>query len=193
MTIKQRIAQLENETNFERMTKEDFVSYMENLRDGCFTFGTITVKNEPQMNKRGNPFYGRVTKLSKWGFGTNSDYTTRVNNRREKNGLEKDFKAGSTYITPLNGEYKCAIGVKKDNNQLYVRLYPNKMYFFTEYYIDGVKATEFEMEQLSTFLIEKSKGSKAQGLEEEERIIICNCKVENVVHLVADKRKIKVV
>ena len=115
MTTEQRINQIGNEIIHEVMTKQEFVSYMENLCNGSHTFGSVVSVTEPKMNKTGNPYYNRVKKMSKWNFGCNTSFTTKGENYREKNDIQGDFQAQSTYVQSTNGKENYVVCAKKDN------------------------------------------------------------------------------
>jgi len=197
MTTEQRINQIGNEIIHELMTKQEFVSYMENLRNGSHTFGSVVSVTEPKMNKKGNPYYGRVKKMSKWSFGCNTSYSTKGENFRESNDIQGDFQAQSTYVQSTNGKDNYVVCAKKDNpNILYLRVYTNpnsNESTFTEYYIDGVKATEFEVEQIKGFLVKSTKGSNNLGAKGDNVFGTFNLLIDNVKYIYIDSRKIKVV
>lgn len=196
MTLTERMNQIEAEFIFEQMNKSDFVDYLIGLRNGCYTFGSTIVLSVPKMKKRGNPFVNdEVLKLAKWSFGTNSSYSTRVNNAREREGIEGEFVAQESWFEPENGDTKCAVGHHKTNvEQKYVSLYPNNNgVSFVEYYINGRKANDFEVEQIKAVMYESGGASKSQGLSEESAIQIRRAKLESVKYFIADNRKLKIV
>lgn len=197
MTKEQRIEQISNEIIHELMTKDEFISFMENVRGGSHTYASMISDTEPKMNKRGNPFYGRVRKLSKWSFGCNTNPKTKGDNLRDEKGLEGEYEPQKTYIESYNGRDNYVVGVKSDNPAIkYLRVYTNpnsNESTFSEYYIDGVKATPFQMEQLKTFIKKSTKGSNNLGVKGDEAFGIFNVMVENVKFIYIDKRKIKIV
>lgn len=195
MTTEQKLNQIANEIAHEVMTKQEFISYMENLRNGSHTYGSMVSFTEPKMNKKGNPFSGRVKKLSKWGFGCNTSYTTKGEKLREGKNIEGDFKANASYVEAEKENF--VVCSKKDNPDIkYLRVYTNpnsNESTFTEYYIDGVKATEFEVEQIKGFLVKSTKGSNNLGVKGDEAFGTFNVQVDNVKYIYLDKRKIKIV
>lgn len=197
MTKEQRMEQISNEIAHEVMTKDEFISFMENVRGGSHTLGSMISDTEPQMRKRGNPFVGRVRKVSKWNFGCNTSAYTKGNNQREQKGIEGEYKPESTYVESADGRDNYVVAVKKDNPAIkYLRVYTNpnsNESTFTEYYIDGVKATEFQLEQLRTFLIKSKKGSHNLGIRGDEAFGTFNVTIENVKFIYIDNRKIKIV
>jgi hypothetical protein len=197
MTTEQRINQIENEISHQVMSKDEFISYMENLRNGSHTYGSMVSNTKVKMNKTGNPFYERVTKLSKWSFGCNTSYKTKGDKLREQEEVQGDFSPNSTYVQAIDGKENYVVCCKADNPAVkYLRVYTNpnsNESTFTEYYIDGVKATEFEMEQLKTFLKKSTKGSHNLGIKGDEAFGTFNVGVDSVKFIYIDGKKIKVV
>lgn len=196
MKLQNRLQEIENEFAYEAITKSELIDFMVGLRNGCYTFGSTVCLGDVKMNKRGNPLVNEcVQKLSKWGFGTNSSYSTKVNNERERQGLEKDFIAQPTWYEGLTQDTKCAVGKHVSKDQYYLSLYPNRdSVSFVEYYINGEKATPFQLEQIKTFMVDSGLGiSKSQGLDEDSGIMIRRPKIESIKFIVADGRKLKIV
>lgn len=195
MTTEQRIAEFENGRTFEVMTHSDLEEYMNNLNNGSHTKGSIVTLTIPKMNKTGNPYWGRVTKLSKWNFGCNTAFSTKGDNLRERTGIEGDFTANKSYVT---ADKKNFVVCSKDDdpNTKYLRVYTDANgdeVSFSEYYIDNVKATEFEVEQLKTFLVKSSKGSHNLGIKGDEAFGTFNVGMNSVKYIFVMGRKIKVV
>lgn len=196
MTMQQRLTQLENENGFEIMSKDDFMNYMLELNLG-HTYGSIITANAPKMNVRGNPFRDRVIKLSKWNFGCFTSFKTKGTNIREKSGIEGEFNPHQSYVTADNGEENFVVCTKKDDpTKKYLRLYTNpesKTVTFSEYYVDGVKASEFELEQIRTFIKKTSKGSHNLGIIGDKAFGTFNQSLDNVKYIFINNRKIKIV
>jgi len=57
------------------------------------TFITIVAETDPRLNKRGNPYSGRVIKRSRVNGAINWIYGNGVNRQRIREGLEPDFTA----------------------------------------------------------------------------------------------------
>lgn len=197
MNINQKITQIETENTFEVMTKEDFISFMENINNGSHTYGSIITLAKARMNVKGNPFRDRVMKLAKWNFGCNTSFGKKGDNLREKSGIEGEFKPKSTYVeTDVYDENFVVCHKKDDPNTKYLRLYTNansNTVTFTEYYIDDVKATEFEMEQLRTFIKKSVKGSHNLGVKGAEAFGTFNVGLDSVKYIFVNGRKIKIV
>lgn len=195
MELKNRLLQIEAETPYEAISKGEFIGFAKELRNGCYTFGSTISLGNVKMNKRGNPFVNDVVqKLAKWNFGTNSSYSQRVNNQREREGLEANFVAQPSWYKGLSDDNKCAVGKHISKEEYYLSLYPNKEgVSFVEYYINGIKATELQIEQIKSVEVKSSGGSKSQGLSQEGEIIIRRPKLETILYFVADGRKLKIV
>lgn len=195
MELTQKLKWLEEQKAFEVMTKDEFAEYMNNLNNGSHTKGSIVTLTVARMNKTGNPYFGRVMKLSKWNFGCNTSHTTKSENIRERNGIEGEFVSNGSYVV---ADKKNFVVCSKDDDpsKKYIRLYtdPNgDEVSFTEYYIDNVKATEFEIEQLKTFLIKSKKGSHNLGIIGDEAFGTFNVGMESVKYVFVMRRKIKVI
>ena len=197
MNINERFNQLEVENNFEVMAKSEFLDYMSNLNNGSHTFGGMISLTLAKMNKTGNPYYGRVYKLSRWSFGCNTSFATKGENIREKKGVEGEFKAMGTYVKPDNDKDNFVVCSKKDDeNVKYLRVYTNpdsNEPTFTEYYVDGVKLSGAELELVKGLIIKKSKGSINLGVQGKEAFGTFNVGVDSVKYMFINKRKIKIV
>lgn len=168
------------------------------LRNGSHTFGGIVVANKPKMNKGGNPYYERVTKLSKWSFGVNTDYYTKVINEMNRQGLDTSTltKEPSNYVR-YNDKANCPIlRLKSDTSKLYLSVYPNKdQVSFVEYYIDNVLATELETEQVKSWVGENKPSVKQTelGISADKEIKIRTIKLDSIVAITLEGVTYKVV
>lgn len=57
------------------------------------TPATLETVTSPIMRKTGNPYFGRIQKISTQHVMLNFNYTNSVNNQREKEGIETPFVA----------------------------------------------------------------------------------------------------
>lgn len=195
MMMNNRINELTN--GHTSISKSELVEKMLNLRNGSHTFGSVVLATEPTMNKSGNPFYNRVVKLAKWSFGINTEYYNKVKNEMERQGLDVTaLTTSSSNYERYNEKPNCPIlKLKSDNSRLYVSLFPNKDgVSFVEYYVDGVKATELEVEQIKSFERGNTPSAKqsALGISEEKQIKIRTAKLESVVAITLEKTNYKV-
>ena len=196
MTIQNRINEITATAT--TITRNELVEKMINLRNGSHTFGSIVVGNEPKMNKGGNPFYNRVTKLAKWSFGVNTDYYTKVINEMVRQGLDTSTltKEPSNYVR-YNEKSNCPIlRLKSDTSKLYLSVYPNKEgVSFVEYYIDNVLATELETEQVKSWVGDNKPSAKQSelGISAEREIKIRTIKLDSIVAITLEGVTYKVV
>lgn len=196
MNIQNRINEVT--ANATSITRNELVEKMLNLRNGSHTFGSWVIKTKTKMNKGGNPFYDRVTKLAKWSFGVNTEYYTKLVNEMQRQGLDTSAltKVGSAYER-YNDKPNCPIlRLKSDTEKLYVSVFPNKEgVSFVEYYIDNRKATEFEVEQIKAWLGENKPSAKQTelGISADKEIKIRTAKLDSVVAITLEGQTYKVV
>jgi hypothetical protein len=196
MTIQNRISQ--ETANATTITKAELVEKMLTLRNGSHTFGGIVLATEPKMNKGGNPFHNRVTKLAKWSFGINTEYLTKLMKEMERQGLDTSAltEPTSNYVR-YNDKKNCSVLRLKSNlSKLYLNLFPNKdKISFVEYYLDGVLATELETAQIKSWIGEDKPSAKQTelGISEERQIKIRTPKLESVVAITLEGVTYKVV
>ena len=156
------------------------LEFVESVKKG--TMGVnILVCTEPKMNKRNNPFYGRVRKVSiRTNIRFGIDYESSVNGRLESENKVADFSAekpnGKHWVN-----YPYLLGSDKDDNQKYLRVYPcENTKNHTYYIIDGERfATDEEVEIIKSFLPKSNNTAWQGGLDKK-----LNCqdyKVENVL------------
>lgn len=133
---------------------------------------TITA---PKMVAHNNPFYNRVAKVNEEVFMFGAIYQNRVNNERERENKEGDFKFSSLPF----GKWIIPNKVLFNKGNFYVRL--NKMPVNssqkTRYYIDGRLATAKEMAELQKFLIRRNSNN-SQGLK--NNVIVLDYNLANI-------------
>lgn len=196
MTIQNRINEVTATST--AITKAELVEKMLTLRNGSHTFGSVVLATEPKMNKGGNPFYGRVTKLAKWSFGVNTDYYTKVINEMVRQGLDTSTltKEPSNYVR-YNDKANCPIlKLKSDTSKLYLSVFPNKEgVSFVEYHLDGNLATELETAQIKAWVGEDKPSAKQSelGITAEKEIKIRTIKLDSVVAITLEGTTYKVV
>lgn len=160
----------------------------ENLKKGQFGY-TIVTKTTPKMNKTGNPFIGRVEKVSVY---TNAmlgcNYTNIVNNRLENEGKERDFVAqapkGRKFYNSFFDQSE------KDDSVFYLKIafYKERTHVTSNYLIDGELATPEQVEQIKEFLPKNYSSAASQGLEEEDEVKMIAPKFDNVVAIVQGEK-----
>lgn len=156
-----------------------------NISKGTFGISVIAL-TEPKMNKRGNPFYGRVHKatyMSNVALGY--DYENVVNARLERKGLDSDFVAekpkGKNWDI-----YPFILQSDKDNNVKYLRctMRPNTS-SKTMYILDGQLVTDDNVLAEIKSWITKSSYSVKQAesglVEDKEQVVVRDFKLDGII------------
>lgn len=162
------------------MKLNDFINSLGNGR-----YFTLTTLTEPKMNKRNNPYYGRVTKKSViTGVRTGVSYERCVDASLLRNDIdnhivtEKPF--GKSWVTI--------------NKILVSDKYPNQFYLRTSWdkstkvqssvlYLDGQELTDTDiLAEIKSFMPKPSESKKQTdlGLTGQEQISIKDYKFESI-------------
>lgn len=162
------------------MKLNEFIESMGNGR-----YFTLTTLTEPKMNKRNNPYYGRVTKQSViTGVRTGVSYSNCVDASLLRNDIndhiiaEKPF--GKSWVV-LNK----ILMSDKDNNQLYLRTSWDKSTKVqsSTLYMDGKEIEDIQIiEEIKSFIPKPSESKKQKdlGLSKDEQISIKDYKFESI-------------
>ena len=168
MDLKQQLNKMARERKAKKTTLVELINILSELAEGKYTKGFLIMASEPSgFKKTNNPLYGRVKKLSGWGFDLNIDYTRKVNLQREREGKEGNFEALPTYAEAIN---KIVYRHKVQREKLYMSVFPVANFGqFTQYLVDGRLATSAELVTIHDFLPVKSDSSR-QGTEKKIEI-----------------------
>lgn len=155
---------------------------------GC-QFVSISYENEQKMNKRDNPYYGRVTKrvVAQMQFGYS--YENACNNRCA-NGVTfvADSLSWGAWVEGLENK----VIVHKE--EYYLRLYDvhGKRAKIT-YFVDGVPATEEQIAEFSQFISKSNPSAKqsAHGIEEERQVKPKAIKFRNIIEFTINGQTFK--
>lgn len=152
------------------------------------TFGiTLIAVTEPKMNKRGNPFYGRVKKatyMSNVALGY--DYENTINARLERKGEEGNYQSekpkGKSWL-----EYPYILQSDKDENVKYLRctIRPNTA-TKTLFILDGEIVTDADTIIAIKDWMPKSAPCAKQtesGLSDDEQVIVRDYKLDGILCL----------
>jgi len=177
---------------------------------GRYQGALIITETEPKLKKTGNPFLGKsVIKRSAKRVGVNGNYANMVNNARKReievlneqrkvDGLAPisatEFVPKTSWHTPVldgfNGSIVCnkkEVDKPVDERKLYLKHVVTGD-TQTRYFIDGVLATDDEVDTIKEF--SPSHGnSKSQGLENE--IIINAVAFESIKEIRANGNVLK--
>lgn len=150
-------------------------------------FVGLVTETSVRMNKRNNPYFGRVTKVSQCNASFNYSYENACNNRVEKVNGERLFVTESlpwgSWIKGYENKFI------SHNGGIFVRFYkiPNEVVKVT-YYLDGVEVTDKSMlnEIISFIPTRKDYSAKQASLGVTEYEKQCHpyaIGVENIVRL----------
>lgn len=151
-----------------QIAKTDLVEMLRGLL--VATPATIVAITEPKMNKKDNPFFGRVKKLQVSNVFINFSYEKSVNRARAKEDKETDFVAHArtwgkritnTPLVEHNGSYYLECRFMNASKPTYL--------------VDNIEA---DIAILKSFLPSSYSNAATQGLEKE--VIIRDFKVENI-------------
>ena len=158
------------------------INFIGAINKGTFgtTLATLTI---PTMNKKGNPFYGRVQKATLYenialGYG----YENTINNRLAREGKESNFDSrkpfGRSWVKGFENLLLCS---DKNPTQYYLRTtrLPNT-YIKEVYFIDGRGATPSELADLQTWLKTPNTPTN-QGLNDGNEVIVRDYKVDGII------------
>jgi hypothetical protein len=165
--------------------------FIQGIKKGTFGITMIAV-TEPKMNKRGNPYYGRVVKatyMSNVALGY--DYQNVVNNRLERVGLDGNFQAekpkGKSWFN-----YPYILVSDSDSDIKYLRCtMRNNTISKSVYILDGKIVTDnILVEEIKSFIPKSSSSSKqlSSGLKDVEQVVVRDFKLDGIVCLTQGER-----
>lgn len=162
------------------MNLNDFITSLPNGR-----YFTLTTLTEPKMNKRNNPYYGRVTKRTvTTGIRTGVSYSNCVDASLMRNNIDDKIE-----VEKPNGKSWLVVNKilvsDKDPNQYYLRTSWDKSTKVQSsvLYLDGQEITDTDiLAEIKSFMPKPSESKKQKdlGLTGQEQIYIKNYKFENV-------------
>ena len=141
------------------------------------TFVSVVYENEVKMNKRGNPYYGRVTKRVSAQMSFCYSYENACNNR---------CADGVTFVADSLpwGEWLIPNKVIKHKEEIYIRLYDiNGRKPHTDYFVDGKPCTMEQYREFAGFMPKSksvSEKQSAHGIEEERQVYPRAIKVTSI-------------
>ncbi len=159
-------------TTVQRISKSDLLRILMSVNKS--TFVNITMKTPVVMNKTGNPYFGRVEKVSSTNFLMGNDYETRVQSNEEKEGLTPDFESqkpsGKHHVS------KCVLQSDKDENVYYVMVERfDEIKPVTEYVCEG---NSIEKHLFESWLKQSTPSVKQ---EQERKVMVLTPKIENII------------
>jgi hypothetical protein len=145
---------------------------------------------------KGSPYGAKdnVKSIKKYIAMTNFNYTNSVNNRKEKEGQEKDFKASSNWHVKLWDTFNGTIAVKKKDAEkgvitsIYITIATTDAEPLS-YTIQGAEATNEQIETIKKWKKDRAEeASKSQGLEKKNAVIFSTIAVANIMTIKANKK-----
>ena len=135
----------------------------------------VTKTIQTDMNKTGNPFYGKVEKVTTCNYLIGTNYENRVNNNDTKEGGEGNFEAKENSV----GQHitKCVL-FNENTNQHYLMVE-----FFkeskpkTEYYFEG---NSIEKHMFESWLKQRNESSRQP---QERKVNVRSFKTCNIMEL----------
>lgn len=165
------------------MKLNDFIDTIGNGR-----YFTLTTLTEPKMNKRNNPYFGRVTKQSViTGVRTGVSYSNCVDASLLRNDIDDHITAekpkGKSWVVVNK-----ILMSDKDNNQLYLRTSWDKSTKVqsSTLYLDGKEiADEKIIEEIKSFIPKPTESKKQAdlGLSGVEQISVRDYKFESIAEI----------
>lgn len=165
-----------------KVSATDLVKVVASLK-GC-QFVTVTTLSAPEMNKRGNAFYGRVLKLERKYLQVNYGFENSCQNRQERSGVERTYVA-----EPLPwGTWEVYPRVIDHKGGKYIRfyMYNNAPKTETTWLVDGREATAEEIAEFKPFIrVNKNSYAKqiAAGIDADKVCKPLTIKATNIVAL----------
>lgn len=165
------------------ISKKELVMIM--LAQKLCTFVGFKAETEPTMNKKNNPFYGKVGKVSFVSSVVGYVYENVINNRRKKETKElelacEQFKSAGLKWGSFVDNSKCVIA---HNDRHYIQNIVLKtrkpVYVWKE---TGKKLSVNEVAELKIFFPKKKEGGR-QGLSAEKTAIIRTYCLDNIKRL----------
>ena len=157
--------------------------FIESLGNGQY-FSLITL-TEPKMNKRNNPYYGRVTKKSViTGVRTGVSYSNCVDASLGRNKIDDHITTEKPFGKSWVVVNKILVS-DKDSNQFYLRTSWDKSTKVqsSALYLDGQEVTDTDiLADIKSFMPKPSESKKQAtlGLTGQEQISIKDYKFESI-------------
>lgn len=143
---------------------------------------------EPKMRKRGNPYAGRVKKVTFYRDFLFASYANTVNGASAtKSGVTETYVPEKTFCHHIEGKlHKVIMQSNTDPNQYYFNFVTkDSTTIRSTLIIDGKVATAEQVAEIKPFLTQSSICKKQQefGIVDEQQVKPLRPKLENVVCL----------
>lgn len=136
------------------------------------TFINMTTEIVEPMNKKGNPYFDKVTKVTTCNYLIGSEYENRVNNNDKKEGGEGTFESSFNRV----GEHiSRSVLFNRERNQHYVMVefFPESKPK-SEFFFEG---TSIERSMLESWLKKKNEGTSQP---QERKVLVRSFKSSSI-------------
>ena len=161
--------------------------FLNGLVKGSFGIELVAV-TEPRMNKKGNPYFGRVRKQTRMtNIALGVSYENIVNAR-----LEREDKVANFISQAPKGRFwinSYILGNTKDNTKKYLRTIMRRNTKVENiFYLDGYPVYGEELEVIKAWIAPSVKPTN-QGLDDENLEIVRDFSIENIIYIKQGKKE----
>jgi hypothetical protein len=153
------------------VTKSDVIRIFGQIEKPTFT--NIVTETPLRMNKKGNPFFGKVTKRSSCNYSVGMVYENRVNNNEIKEGLDGTFKTeslkGKKHVNKVVLIDKETESIHYVMVERFFEVKPQVSYTF--------EGNSIEKVMFQDFMIKYQENHKQQ---QDRKVMVLTPKVENI-------------
>ena len=135
----------------------------------------VTKTIQKDMNKTGNPFFGKVEKVTTCNYLIGTDYESRVINNDIKEGGEGNFEAKENSVG--NHITKCVLFNENTNKHYLMVEFFNESKPKTEYYFEG---NTIEKHMFESWLKQRNESSRQP---QERKVNVRSFMTSNILEL----------
>jgi hypothetical protein len=174
-----------------KMTKNQLVNTIKGIKGN--TFATLETSTEPAMRKTGNPYVGRVRKISKGlNVSIGAIYENSVNRQA---GREGNPDAGEFVAEKLAyGQWLVPHKIIEHKGELQIRVTCNPHMKPTEVYytVDGERATDEVTAEIKSFEPEKKSATRQSDFGVHREVVPRNFKLESITGITVNGTHYKI-
>lgn len=169
-----------------KISRQKFINMLASIRGAKMC--TIISETDPRMKKTGNPFVGQILKRTRLNVTINFIYQNSVNRVRTKEGNTADFEAKPRKW----GQKVPGTPFVMHNDQMYLEAKPNAAKPQVEF-INNVSGEIVLKEALAQWLPTPSSQAEAQGVSEENEVIVRTYAINNITDWIVDGKHYKII
>lgn len=164
---------MENQKNTTNINKTELLNILLGVEKS--TFGNLVTKSMVRMNKKNNPYYGKVFKVSKCNYLLGNDYGIRVQKNESKEGLTPDFVPMENKVG--NHISKCVLfNENTQSHYLMVERF-DEIKPQVEYVFEG---NQIDKMLFNDFMVKVSETSRQ---EQERKVMVLSYKLDSIKEL----------